>query len=371
MANTFLTPTIIADLGLLALKNNLILGNLFYRGHDKEFRKVGDTIKVRKPATFTAIEFDGDLTGEFQNITEGSVDVKLDKQIIVPFEITQKQMSLDVKDLQIQVVDPAVRVVAQYIDALCAGLYADIPYFVDVSGTPVVGDISGVRKKLLNNMVPMDEGLVWGVLCPDTEAKYNVLDAFLHAEKRGDTETVKRGIMGQLFGIRWAMDQNMKTHVIGTTDLAGDLAADATAADTTINVHALGTGTVNKGSLITLEGSTYQYVVTATGTIVTNAIAALAIYPAIKETVVATKLVTIHAIDKANMVFHRNAFCLATAPLQPPLDGTPAANREDNGINMQVVFSWNHLGMKNVGTVSVLCGVKTLQQELALRFCDL
>jgi len=75
--NTFLTPTIIADVGLLALENNLVMANLVYRGHDKEFKKIGDTARVRKPATFVAVEFDGDLSGDFQDITEGSVDVKL------------------------------------------------------------------------------------------------------------------------------------------------------------------------------------------------------------------------------------------------------------------------------------------------------
>lgn len=368
MSNTFLTPTNIADLGLLALENNMVLGNLVYRGYDKEFKKQGDTARVRKPSTFTAITFDGDLTGEFQAITEGYVDVKLDKILTVPFEITQKEMSLDLKDLTTQVIDPAARALAQAIDLLIAGLYVDIPYYRDVTGTPVVADIAAVRKILNVNKVPMD--LRRGVLSPATEAKYNVLDAFLHAEKRGDTETVKQGSMGRVFGIDWFMDQNIKTHVIGTTDLAGDLAAEATAAATTIDVHALGTGTVNKGSIITLEGSSYQYVVTADGTIGTNEIAALAIYPAIQETVAAAKIVTIHPIDIANLVFHQNAFCLATAPLAEPLGGASASVKAYNGLSLQVVFSWNHNTMKNVGTMSILCGVKTLCKELALRFCD-
>jgi len=77
---------------LAALENNLVFGNLIYRGYDSEFKKIGDFARVRKPATFTAIEFDGDLTGEFQNITEGYVDVKLDRILTVPFEITQKEL---------------------------------------------------------------------------------------------------------------------------------------------------------------------------------------------------------------------------------------------------------------------------------------
>lgn len=368
MANTFLTPTIIADVALLALENNLVFANLVYRGHDKEFKKVGDTAKVRKPATFTAVEFDGDLTGEFQEITEGSVDVKLDKIFTVPFEITQKQMSLDVKDLSEQVIDPAARALAQAIDALLAGLYVDIPYYVDVSGTPAVGDIANVRKALLNNKVPMDV-LKSGVLCPDTEAKYNVLDAFLHAEKRGDTSTVKQGSMGQLFGCMWYVDQNIKTHVIGTADLAGSCTNTEPVGETSILLGDLGTGTINKGTIITFVGNTGKYVVTADATISGNA-ATVVIYPGLNAEVASTTVANLHAIDKANLVFHKNAFCLATAPLVEPLGGAQASVREYKGLSLQVVFSWNHNTMKNVGTMSILCGAKTLQQELAVRFCD-
>lgn len=369
MANTFLTPTNIAEMGLLALENNLVFANLVYRGHDKEFRKAGDTIKVRKPATFTAIEFDGDLTGEFQNITEGSVDVKLDKIFTVPFEITQKQMSLDVKELSIQVIEPAARALAQAIDAMVAGLYLDIPYYMDVSGTPVVGDISGVRKMLNVNKVPME--LRRGVLCPDTEAKYNVLDAFLHAEKRGDTELVKQGSMGRLFGIDWFMSQNIKTHVIGTADLAGAVnnVSNYAAGATSIILDALGTGTVNKGTIVSFVGNSGKYVVTADATITTNA-ATIVIYPGLNDAVLDNCVVNLHAIDKANLVFHPNAFCLATAPLVEPLGGAQAAVKQWKGLNLQVVFSFNHNTLTNVGTMSILCGAKTLQQELAVRFCD-
>jgi hypothetical protein len=368
MSNTFLTPTIIADVALLALENNLVFGNLVYRGYDKEFKKIGDTARVRKPATFTAIEFDGDLTGEFQAITEGYVDVKLDKILTVPFEITQKELSLDIKELTAQVIDPAARALAQGIDLLLAGLYVDIPYYQDVSGTPAVGDIAAVRKKLNINKAPME--LRRGVLSPATEAKYNVLDAFLHAEKRGDTETVKQGSMGRVFGIDWYMGQNIKTHVIGTTDLAGEIDnGDTAIGTTTIHVDGLGTGTVKKGSILTIESDTAQYVVTADATIASNE-CDIAIYPGLVVATADGKDVTIHAIDIANLVFHQNAFCLATAPLAEPLGGASAAVRNYKGLSLQTVFSWNHNTMKNVGTISILCGAKTLCQELAVRFCD-
>ena len=71
-----------------------------------------------------------------------------------------------------------------------------------------------------------------------------------------------------------------------------------------------------------------------------------------------------------NMVFHKNAFALVTAPLEPPLGGANAANESYGGLSLQAVYSWNHLTMKNVCTLSILCGVKTLNDALALRLCD-
>ena len=50
MANTFITPTVVAKLALPTLLNNLMMAGLVYRDYAKEFRKVGNTVRIRKPA---------------------------------------------------------------------------------------------------------------------------------------------------------------------------------------------------------------------------------------------------------------------------------------------------------------------------------
>jgi len=60
MSNTLITPVglgLIARAGVLVLENNMVLGNMVNRQLDSEFRQVGDTINVRKYATFEAVEF--------------------------------------------------------------------------------------------------------------------------------------------------------------------------------------------------------------------------------------------------------------------------------------------------------------------------
>lgn len=115
MANTFLTPSIIANEALMVLKENLVMANLVHRDYSKEFVGVGDTITVRKPAKFVAKNFVGRI--EEQDISEGKVDVKMDRFRDVSVNVTSKEMTLDIKNFSEQVITPAMRSIAVAVDA--------------------------------------------------------------------------------------------------------------------------------------------------------------------------------------------------------------------------------------------------------------
>ena len=116
MANTFLTPDIIAREALMVLRNNAVMANLVHRDYSDEFvAGVGDTITVRKPAKFTAKEYNGSI--DVQDATEGSVAVKMDKHLDVSFAVTSKQMTQDIKDFSEQLLVPAMQAFADKIDA--------------------------------------------------------------------------------------------------------------------------------------------------------------------------------------------------------------------------------------------------------------
>ena len=57
MANTFVTLKTIARQALLRLIDNLALPNLICRDFSEDFHDVGDTVQVRRPAVFTAEDF--------------------------------------------------------------------------------------------------------------------------------------------------------------------------------------------------------------------------------------------------------------------------------------------------------------------------
>ena len=71
MANTLLTPDVIASQALATLYESTVMLPLVYTDVSADFTaaKVGDTVTIRKPATFTANEFTrGSGTGEPQGI---------------------------------------------------------------------------------------------------------------------------------------------------------------------------------------------------------------------------------------------------------------------------------------------------------------
>ena len=365
MSNTLLTPSVIAKEALLVLENNLVLGAFVHRDYSNEFAKVGNTIKIRKPATFVANVWDG-ANLNIQSITEANVSVVMNTVLDVSFNISALELTQNIVAFSEQVIQPAMRAHAQKIDELLAGLYVDVPYAVAVSSTANVADIANARKKLNQNKVPMENRC--GVLEPQSEAKYLVLDAFLHAEKRGDTEAVKNGSMGRVLGIDWYMDQNMQTHDAGTTDLAGVLNGAQAKASTSVVVNGLGTGNVTQGTLLTIANCVGVYCVKDTVAITTNA-ATLNIAPALEAAAADAAVVTLIQ-GKRNLVFHKNAFALVTRPLEKSFGAGYSAVENYKGISARVTAGYTMASKADTMSLDILLGIKTLTPELAVQLYD-
>ena len=373
MGNTFITPTVVAKVGIAAFENWLCMANLVHRDYSTEFRSIGDSLRIRKPSTLSTVEFDGDLTGEYQTITESYTDVDMDTIITVPVEVTQKELTLDIVSFRQQVIDPAMRAMAQNVDYRLLGLYKDVPYFQATSGTTAISDFTAARKVLVDNQIPMGDPLN-AVLSPLTSASVLNIDTFHEADKAGTSEGLRAARIGRVMGFDTWENQNVRTHTIGTTDLAAaiDNGAGYSEGDTTIHIDALGTGTINEGTIITIADNTGQYVVTEDSTISGNE-CDIKIYPGLNADVTDGDVVTIApaaTTSKENLMFHRNAFTMVTAPLAPPIGGALGATESYRGLNLNVVYDFDSNKLKNKIIFSMLCGFKTLTPELACRFRD-
>ena len=367
MANTLITPSIVAREALMSLENNLVMANLVYKDYSNEFAKVGDTVSARKPATFQANEFTTSIS--VQDATEGYVAVALDKHLDVSFAVTAKELTLSLNDFSEQFIQPAMRAIAQKIDALILGRYEDIPNFVIKSSPVSTSDIANVGALLDNQKAPMDSRVI--VMSPFTYAKYIVLDAFLHADKTGSTDALRNASMGKVLNLEGYMDQNVVSHSNGTFAVSsGTLTiASANAGATSVTASATAcAGTLKKGSLLTIADIPGQYVVTADCTAASNSIT-IPIYPAL-QAAVTSKAVTIVSNHYANLAFHKNAFALVTRPLALPLGAANAEVINYNGFAVRAVYDYDINAKKDIISLDILCGVKTLDTNLAVRLID-
>lgn len=208
MANVILTPEIIAREALMVLRNNAVMAKLVHRDYSDEFvGAVGDTITVRKPATFVANEFTGEIT--VQDATESGVAVKMDKLLDVSFAVTSKQMTMDIADFSAQLLVPAMQAFNDKIDKMLIALESEATSRVaHASGAVAPADLIAARKFLTENAAPMaDRRFVVGATA---EADLLGNELFVSAEKVGDAGTALReASLGRKFGMDVYVDQNI------------------------------------------------------------------------------------------------------------------------------------------------------------------
>lgn len=278
MPNNFLTPDIIAREAMMVLRNNAVMANLVHRDYSSEFvAKVGDTITIRKPASFVANEFDGEIV--VQDATEDGVPVKMDKLLDVSFAVTSAQLTMDIEDFSRQLLVPAMQAFQDKIDGYLLGLQADITNRVPATNV-VQNDIVDARTYLTKAAAPLTERRF--VYNSDTEATLLKTDLFIHADKVGDEGTALReASLGRKFGMDFYVDQN----------------ADALGID--------------------------------------------------------------------GMAFHKNAFALVTRSLALPQGAAKSAIVDFDGFGLRVVQDYDINKKTDTISIDMLCGVTTLNKDLA------
>lgn len=366
MANTFLTVQQIARQALLRLQSNMVMAGLVYTDYSNKFKEQGDTIQIRKPATFIADEFGGTIN--LQDVGEKYVLVKLDKIADVSVEVGSKELTLNIEDFGMQILDGATLAIAEKIDQDLCGLYADIPYYSGIGGTTPskLDDISATMLVLNNNRVPMsNRSVVWD---PYAQAKLVTIDSIARADASGSTAALREASMGRVLGFDNYMDQNIKTQTAGAYTSLGDVKATGTKDATSITLtSAAGTSTakVLKGDVFTVADQ--QFVATADSSAAVSGVVTVNVYPAVKEEIT-DQAVSFGKSHVASLAFHKNAFALVTRPLEPPMGGANSyVATAPNGMSLRVTMGYDMSTKKNTISIDCLYGVKSIYPELAAR----
>lgn len=203
----FLTPDIIAKEAVVQLYANAVTAQTVNRNYSGEFNgKVGDTITVRKPTTFTAKEFSGEI--ETQAVSESGVAVKLDTLLDVSVPVTTEDLSLNIADFSAQIIQPAMQAFVQAIDAkIIAAAKAAATSVSLVSGDYKTSFVNA-RKVLQDAFAPLtDRSFICGT---GIEAGLLGTDLLIAANTRGDSgAAINNAQLGTIFGIKTYCDQNM------------------------------------------------------------------------------------------------------------------------------------------------------------------
>src|SRR5687768_7118886 len=117
MANTILTPSVIAKEVLMQFKNGMGLSRSIDHSYSKDFAKkgakIGSSEKVRKPNLFTTTS---GQTYSAQDVTEDYFTLTVDSQEHVDFEFLSKDMSLSVEDFSKRFAKPAALALVNKVD---------------------------------------------------------------------------------------------------------------------------------------------------------------------------------------------------------------------------------------------------------------
>lgn len=403
MANALLTPTIIAREALRVLKNNLVFARTVHRDYSKEYKKVGDTITIRRPINFTVT--DG-VTVSVQDVEEGSLTMQLDKHKHVAFGFSAVDLTLTIDQYSERYIKPAMVAIANQIDMDGLALAKNVHNWVGTAGQTInsFADFAKGPERLDNLAVPGDRryamlspGDHWGLLGAQTALNDGKLieDAYVRAK------------LPMLGNVQPLMGQNVYTLATGTRDNTTPVVKGASQNSTYANVKTTMTQTLNTdgwdnsatieaGMVFTIDGVYAVNPVTgaaldflAQWTVVDAVTAhasggttALTISPAIitsgpykTASAVPADDATITVVGSAstnyrqNLVYHSNAFALATAPIVQleSFSWRGAETDPDTGLTITMHKSGDFVNLREDIRMDVLYGWKCIDPRLATR----
>ena len=351
MANTFLTPEVVAKEALMVLSGNLVMADLVHRDYSEELVGVGDTVSIRKPAKFVAKNFTG--TAETQDITEGSVSVKLDRFRDVTVAVNSKQLSLDIADFSQQVVEPAMQAIAQAIDEDLLAV-AVAAAAMRKTGDPDAADLSDIAelaKHLDMAKAPVANRAL--VLHPAHKYRYALTENLSNVSYAGDNETLRNALLGKVYTLDTYMDQNAPDSAAAAPGTATAFTVTGSKGDTAVTVGNLA-GTIAAGDGFILDGYFYRFTQGGTGK--------LSIDQKLMGDYSGAEVTVVNAPN--SVAFHRNAIALVSRNLALPMGAANAAYASAGGLGVRVVYDYDAATQTDTISFDVIYGVKALDEDL-------
>lgn len=383
------TPQYWARMALMRLKNRRGMYSRVYRTFEEERKQfgLGDTINIRKPASFVAQNAPGSTA---QDIKTGTAEVKINIFREVKIPITDLETTFSGERLLLEHIGPMIDAIADDYEAAMYDLASQVPHTYDFANATDVGKkFAAMRRIMVQNKVPRGSQIHY-MASPTTIERSIGAPEFSQNQGAGDkgVATQTTGEIGPKYGFDF-FEANVTPIYEGDATLT--TGATPTVSGTpqkNDKVISLNTGTaqsvqLHKGQVIaitdTTTGITEKYTITADTVASGNNWPNVPISPRLRRDLGASStwtfvstvgLVGSVANYESDLAFHRNAFgaVMVELPMHAG-ENMFTASDPDSGLSVRARVFYDGHNAVRYAVVDALGGVATLDPDLALRPC--
>lgn len=397
-SNTLLTPTIIAKEALMMLTNNLVMGKLVHRRYKNEFKKIGTSLTIRKPVSFSVTKAQARSN---ENVVEYNESMSVATQAHVTWAFSSVELTMTIEEYSERYIAPAAAQLANTVDYDLTGLYDDVGNHVGTPGTTPsnFSDLGDGQQKLDEGAVPNDRRCA--VINP--AAHWSLADGLKGTfAQRPANDILTKGYLGTTAGLDMHMDQNIRQHTTGafTTSCTPLMAATVTDGGYQLSTDGWNgsTAVLKAGDVFTVDavysvnprskestGNLKQFVSLNDETSSAGGAVTIDIMSSTSEGLQDSgsyQNVDAHPQNNAalnmvgtestaypqNLIFHPNAFALVTMPLAMPANvwGSRVTDKK-MGLSIRLLKDYDIDADEEIVRMDILYGVSTLYPELATR----
>ena len=378
MANTntltYVIPQLLAQ-GLLALRQMAIMPRFVNRGYEVLAGEKGSTIDIPIPSAIAVNQVSPSyVPPDDTGVAPTKVSIALDQWWEAPFFLSDQDMQNSMDGTIPMQATEAVKAIANKLDVDLITLYKEVYGNAGTPGTtPFSTDLSEflLADQVLNDQLCPPDNRVC-VINARAKANAMALRAFQDVAWRGDAAGITNGQIGEKLGAMWTLDQNLLQHTSGTYPGTGYTVNGVNAANqTALNISGGAQGTLTVGDLINIAGWDQWYTIVSTtgaGTI-TAAVVSPKLVAATSGSEVITKKGTNAQKYRVNLLFHRDAFALASRPFSAAdpmgIGFFQSAVDPISGLTLRLEVTRQH--KRTRFSYDILYGVKTVRPELASR----
>ena len=380
MANTFLTPNIIAAEALVLLQSNLVATRLFSRRYEADLNpgsKVGDTIRLRRRSQGVVDEYTG-TSIVIRDIEETNINLVLERHFDASIRITDRERTLDIIDFSEQVLAPRMVEMGEVIDTYALTKLINIPNVAGPStAAPAalpasIAAMALVEKTLNDQKVPLRPR--YQIVSTEYKATILGVESFVEVDKSGADSALRLAEIGPIMGLSSFMAQNVDTSTFTsgtqTSGVVDGSAAPIPKGTTTIPYDggAVASGTLVPGDIVVIAG--YGNVVISTLDTASTGSGNIIIVEPTREDIADDAAFTVYdgganTRQQHGAVFHPDCLAFVSAPLDLPA-GAEAAYIQDpaTGLSIRAVYDYDRDLKADVLSLDILVGALMVDGRL-------